>query len=250
MKNVLVNVENNVGHITLNNPEVHNALRINDIEIIKLTLSKWNDYDLKAILITGNGKSFSSGLFLDEFDQRAWNKNPITQICEAIENSRCPVICAINGGAFGGAVEIALSCDFRVANKSLSLMVPASSLGIHYEPSGLRRAINILGPSMTRRLFLLGEVISFEEVLKTYFVDFLVKDNETVLERSKKVVSTLDSKAPLAVIRMKRTITEILNNTVDLDRVEKRIKHCFNSADHKEALLARKEKRLPKFKGS
>ena len=143
MSTVLITNENNLGIITLNNPLIHNALKTSDVKIIKQTLLKWLDYNLDAILITGTGKSFCSGLFLDEFDNKKWDNNPITSICEYIENCKCPVICALNGGVFGGAVEISLSCDFRVADNTLSLMVPASRLGVHYEPSGLKRFKNV-----------------------------------------------------------------------------------------------------------
>ncbi len=250
MTNVRINCNENIGKIILDNPAIHNALMKADVDIINLTLSRWKNLNLKAILITGIGKSFSSGLFLDDFDNRSWDKNPITVICEAIESFECPVICALNGSAYGGSVEIALACDFRIAHKGLSLKVPAAILGIHYEPSGLRRALNILGPRVTRRLFLLGEEIIFDDLLKTDFVDFLTEEGETVLQRGKKLVDSLNNNAPLAVSGMKKAINEILNNSLDVKSSNRRIEECFNSTDHKEALLARKEKRVAKFRGS
>ena len=249
MSSVIVTCEDNLGKITLNNPEIHNALKKNDIEIIRSALSNFKYQKVGAILITGKGNSFCSGLYLDEFDYKSWSKNPITQICEDIENCQPPVICALNGGAYGGAVEIALSCDFRIANDHLSLMVPASDLGIHYEPMGLKRALNILGPSISRRLFLLGERISFEDILRTDFVDFWVAEDETVMGEGEKIANSLSSKAPLAVAGMKRTIIEILNGSLEIKSAKKRINECFKSLDHQEALSARRERRPAKFKG-
>ena len=222
---------------------------MDDVNEIILGLSRADDLNLVAILITGSGKSFSSGLFLDNFNHKVWKKNPITLICEQIENCNCPVICALNGGAYGGAVEIALSCDFRVANEELKLMVPASKLGIHYEPSGLRRALNILGPSITRKLFILGEIIVLEEILKSHFIDYFVTKDESVIERSKQLACSLKNNAPLAVVGMKKTIVELLNNSLNIELVDQRVEGCFKSADHQEALLARKQKRNPLFKG-
>ena len=188
-------------------------------------------------------------MFLDEFDFKGWHKNPITLICEDIENFNCPVICALNGGAYGGAVEIALSCDFRVVNSKLMLMVPASRLGIHYESSGLRRALNVLGPSLTRRLFLLGEVISFEDILNTNFIDFCVGEGETVKEKSLKLVGSLSKNSSLAVSGMKKTIIEILNNSLNAEAASIRVRDCFNSDDHKDSLLTIKGKWKLKSKG-
>ncbi len=222
---------------------------MSDVEIIISGLSSWMESQLDAILITGSGESFCSGLFLDDFDHKTWKKNPITLICEQIENCNCPVICALNGGAYGGAVEIALACDFRIANNNLLLSVPASRLGIQYEPSGLRRALNMLGPTITRRLFILGEVILLEDILRTYFVDFLVEDDENLIEKCNQVIDYIKNGAPLAIAGMKKTIIGLLNNSLDGEMTEKQIKLCFESEDHKEALLARREKRRPKFRG-
>ena len=248
MTDVIVTCKNDFGLITLNNPSTHNALKKSDIKTIRDAFSKWRNEQLVAIIITGNGKSFCSGLFLDEFDSKGWDKNPITLICEDIENCNCPVICALNGGAYGGAVEIALSCDFRIVNHRLSLMVPASRLGIHYEPSGLRRALNVLGPSLTRRMFLLGDIIHFEDILKTNFIDFCVQDGETVEDKSIKVLESLRKNSSLAVSGMKKTIVEILNNSLNIELAEIRVQDCFNSSYHKGALSMIKEKRTSKFK--
>ena len=240
LSEVLIKRENNLGLIIFNNPSTHNALKKAEINLIKLALSEWRKVALDAILISGTGKSFCSGLFLEDLKDRDWQKNPITMICDEIENSPCPVICALNGPAYGGAVEIAISCDFRVANDKLSLMVPAAKLGIHYEPSGLRRAIDILGLSFTRRLFLLGELMPRKEIIKTHFVDFWVEDGETVIDRGKKIVEALSDKSPLAVSGMKKTILEILNNSLDAEESNRRILDCFNSSHHRESLESKK----------
>ena len=249
MTNVVVTCKNNLGLITLNNPLIHNALGASDVVMIRESFLRWESKKLDAIIITGTGESFSSGLFLGDFDKRDWDKNPVTSICEDIERCGIPVICALNGGAYGGAVEIALSCDFRVASNRLCLQIPAARLGIHYEPCGVKRALNVLGVSLVRRLFLLGEVISLQDIKRTDFVDFWAGDDETVIGKSKKIAGLLGSNAPLAVSGMKTLINEILNGSLDLHSARSRIDQCFKSADHKEALAARKQKRHPKFKG-
>ena len=125
--------ECNFGIITLNNPSIHNALKIIDIELIRSTLHEWKKCNLSAILITGSGKSFCSGLFINELENKVWTENPLNMLCDDIESSKCPVICALNGSVLGGAVELALSCDFRVAYKTISVAVPAAKLAIHYD---------------------------------------------------------------------------------------------------------------------
>lgn len=249
MTGVEIIKESNFGLITLNNPNVHNALKIVDIEMIRSVLQEWKNYNLSAILITGSGESFCSGLFIDELENKKWVENPISMLCYDIESSKCPVICALNGSAFGGGVELALSCDFRVASKKISVAIPAAKLGIHYEPSGMEKVINLLGVSITRQLFLLGETIHFDKLTATGFVDFWVEEPQTVLEKGKELVLSIEQNSPLAVSGMKKVISQILNNSVDHQAAILKIQECFNSSDHQEALLARKEKRNPLFKG-
>ena len=94
MIGVDISRECNFGIITLNNPNIHNALKIIDIELIRSTLQAWNKCNLSAILITGSGKSFCSGLFINELENKTWTENPISLLCNDIENSKCPVIAA------------------------------------------------------------------------------------------------------------------------------------------------------------
>ena len=249
MTGVEINRESNFGLITLNNPSVHNALKAIDIKNIRSAFQEWKKYNLSAILITGTGESFCSGLFINELETRTWVKNPISMLCNDIENSKCPVIGALNGNVFGGAVDLALACDFRVATKKIAVSVPAAKLGIHYEPSGIKRAINLLGPSITRQLFLLGETLYFDKINQTGFVDFWVEEPQTVLEKGKELIASIEQNAPLAVVGMKRVILELLNGSLDHKAAFERIEECFNSSDHQEALMARKENRSPIFRG-
>ena len=242
--------ENNFGLIILNDPSVHNALKIVSIAKIRSVLQEWKSDNLSGVVITGTGKTFCSGLSINELENKLWTKNPISLLCDDIDSLDCPVICALNGSVFGGAVEIALSCDFRVASRNISVVVPAAKLGIQYEPSGIQKAINILGPSITRRLFLLGETIHTNKLIETDFVDFWVETPQTVFEKAKEIILTIEQNAPLAVGGMKTVISQILNNTLDQKAAFEKIQECFDSYDHKEALLARKEKRSPVFKGS
>ena len=239
----------NFGLITLNNPLIHNALKIIDIEKIRSALKEWNNCNLSAILITGTGKSFSSGLSIHELEHKTWIKNPISLLCADIENTSCPVICALNGSAFGGAVELALSCDFRVANRKTSIAIPAAKRAIHYEPSGIERAMKLLGPSIARQLFLLGETIHSDKLAETSFADFWVDEPQTAIGKGKDLILSLEKNAPLAVSGMKKVISQILTDSLDHRSASKRIQECFNSSDHQEALLARKEKRSPIFRG-
>ena len=204
---------------------------------------------MTAIILTANGRSFCSGLFIDELKSANWKENPISKLCERIESAEVPIICALNGGVYGGGVEIAMSCDFRLAKKNISLAIPAAKLGIHYEPKGMLKALRLFGSSLSRRLFLLAETVYFNEIDKTDFIDFWIDDPEQVVSMARKLVKVLEGNAPLAVKGMKKVLNQLERNCLDEMSAKNQIKKCFDSNDHAEALQARSEKRAPVFSG-
>ena len=244
-----VKIEKDVGIITLSNPKSHNSLTLNVIERISEVIIDWNAKSIKAIIITGEGKSFCSGMSINEINKEVLTANPIGKLCTTLENFEGLTICALNGGVYGGAVEIALSCDFRIGHPAISMFVPASKLGIHYEPMGICRSINILGAQMTRRIFLLAEKFSGVEMFKFGFIDFMAKNADEVIIKSKEKAKLLTGSAPLAVNGMKATIVDLLHEGTFEKKIRDRIERCLDSQDHFEALQAYRDKRKPVFQG-
>ena len=244
-----IKVEDNIGIITLSNPESHNSLTLEAISKISQAITDWKEEPVKAIIITGKGKSFCSGMSINELNKEVLEANPIGKLCSIFENFKGPTICALNGGVYGGAVEIALSCDFRIGHPEISMFVPAVKLGIHYEATGIRRSINILGPQITRRIFLLAEKFSGVDMFNLGFIDFMEDNAEYVMIEAKEKANLLMGNAPLAVNGMKATIVDLLKEEFHKGEVRDRIERCFNSQDHYEALKAFRDKRKPIFRG-
>lgn len=238
-----------VGFITLNNPIRHNSLTVQDITKVRSVLREWKNVNLSALILTGRGKSFCSGLFIGELEKRKWDENPISALCDDIESFPAPTICALNGNVYGGAVEIALACDFRIADITILLGVPAAKIGIQYECKGISRVLSSLGSSCTKRIFLLAETIDYSSLSKTNFIDFWVEDSENVLVKAGDLANEISKNAPLAVNGMKKIIVELMQGSLDENAAAEEVKNCFDSQDHLEALLARREKRKPNFRG-
>ncbi len=89
------------------------------------------------IVLTGTGRSFCAGAALGDVAGSDWSDNPLTRLCDTLEAFPCPTIAALNGGVYGGGVEVALACDFRVGVIGMKAFVPPARLGIHYEPAGI-----------------------------------------------------------------------------------------------------------------
>ena len=200
-------------------------------------------------MITGRGRSFCAGAALGDVAGADWTDNPLTAACDALEAFPAPTVAALNGGVYGGGVELALACDFRVGVIGMRAFAPPAKLGIHYDPAGLRRAIDRLGSQTTRRMFLLAETFDAEALSGLGFLDHLVPA-EALEAKVNELTTTLAGLAPLAVRGMKRTIRELSCGTLDADAARARVAACFASADHAEGLAAQRERRAPQFTGA
>jgi enoyl-CoA hydratase/carnithine racemase len=239
--------------LTLNRPERHNALEIEDMALMRALLDEAAAARPRALIVTGAGdKTFCAGASLGDVGAgggAAWDReNPLTALCDALEAFPAPSICALNGGVYGGGVEIALSCDFRIGGRGMKAFVPPARLGIHYEPAGIRRAVSRLGPQMARRMFLLVETLGDDALLSAGFLDHLV-DKPEVAAAAEAMAATIAGLAPLAVQGMKRTIDELARGALDEAAARARITEAWASEDLREGLEAMKQKRKPVFKG-
>ena len=159
-----------------------------------------------------------------------------------------PTLAALNGGVFGGASDLALACDFRLGVRGMRLFVPPARLGLHYYPNGLRRFVERLGPGTAKRMFLLAEEFSDEELLRVGYLDWLV-DIADLSSRTDKIAQQALDLAPLSLAGMKRAINQIARGALDEKLTRDTIAECFRSEDLKEGLAAYGEKRQPKFRG-
>ncbi|HVH02268.1 MAG TPA: enoyl-CoA hydratase/isomerase family protein [Amaricoccus sp.] len=238
-----------IGRIVLDRPEAHNALDRAAMEAFAAALDDWTGAAaLRAVVVTGRGRSFCAGASLGDVGGGGWDDNPLTRLCDALEAFPVPTVAALNGGAYGGGVEIALACDFRVGVTGMRAFAPPAKLGIHYEPAGCRRAIDRLGSQAARRMFLLAETFDAEALLAMGFLDHLVAP-EALAAKVAAMTATAAGLAPLAVRGMKRTIVELARGTLDAAAARERIAACFASDDHAEGLAAQRERRTPRFEG-
>jgi enoyl-CoA hydratase/carnithine racemase len=241
-------IDGAIGRITLDAPAAHNALDQAAMRRLTALLDDWAERDLRALVLTGRGRSFCAGAALGDVGAADWSENPLTRLCDRLEDFPAVTIAALNGGVYGGGVELALSCDFRVGVTGMRAFVPPARLGIHYEPAGIRRAIDRLGSQTTRRMFLLAETFGDAALHAAGFLDHLVAP-EALEAKALEIAETAAALAPLAVQGMKRTIVELSRGTLDPEAARARIAACFASTDHAEGLAAQREKRPPAFRG-
>jgi len=246
---IAARLEGPVARITLDNPAAHNALHLEAMREMTALLADWAARDdLRVLVLTGTGRSFCAGAALGDVAGADWSVNPLTALCDALDAFPVPTVAGLNGGVYGGGMELALACDLRIGVTGLRAFAPPARLGIHYEPAGIARAMERLGPQMARRIFLFAETFDAEALLTAGFLDRLVAPEELGPALAE-VVATVAGLAPLAVRGMKQTIRELAAGRLDAAAARTRITAAFASADHAEGLAAQREKRPPVFTG-
>ncbi|MBE0547890.1 MAG: enoyl-CoA hydratase/isomerase family protein, partial [Rubrivivax sp.] len=165
--------------ITLQRPHHLNRLHREDLLALRGHLQRVAAQPgVRVLVLTGSGRAFCAGFHLGELEESESSASDDPQLFEhtvdALEALPVPTIARLNGGVFGGATDLALACDFRIGVEDMQLRMPAARLGLHYYPSGLRRYVSRLGLAAAKRLFLLAETVSADELLRIGYLDALV----------------------------------------------------------------------------
>ena len=239
-----------IARLVLNNPAVHNALGLAELGAIRSHLaSLQGDSQVRVLVLTGWGEgTFCAGASLKELGQGNLSGEVFQEVSDQLASLPIPTICALNGDVFGGGVEMALSCDFRIGVSGMRLLVPAARIGLCYPASGIARFVERLGVSAAKRLLLAAESFSGEELLHLGFLDHLVLPSQ--LDRSaEELASRLAASAPLSVQAMKALIQQAARGGIDPADADRLVQRCLNSDDIREGFAAQREKREPRFSG-
>jgi len=247
---ILLSLAGPVATLTLNRPERHNALDSADLGAFGDVLDRVaNDPAIKAVILTGGAaRSFCSGASIGDLDRGDWTGGPLERLVARLESVPQPVICALNGGVYGGGVEIAIACDLRIGVEGMRCFVPPARLGIHYPISGLQRFISRAGLTVAKRLLLSVEELDAAEMLRLGLVDRLVPAAD-LMATAEALAMRIAALAPLAVQGMKQSLNELARGSLDAAAAEARIATCWASADHAEGKRAFAEKRAARFEG-
>jgi enoyl-CoA hydratase/carnithine racemase len=203
-----------VATIRLERPAEHNRIDPDDIPVLRRYLEEVNAMQqVRVLVFTGTGtKTFSSGFTVGAILQRL--DRSFEDLLDAIEDFALPTICALNGSAYGGATDLALCCDFRIGVRGTVMFMPAARFGLHYYPGGLRRFVAAVGLAQAKRIFLTGQTLRAEEMLRIGFLTDLVP-RSALRARVAQYVAAIAQCAPGVVKSMKRQLNAIATGGAD-----------------------------------
>jgi len=252
--------EGRVGYVIFNNPERHNAVSLDMWESAGQMLDQFaHDPNINVVVVTGaGGKAFVSGADISKFEKERSSEEAIARYNETVERSYRafhefpkPTIAMIRGYCIGGGMGLATCCDIRIATEGSKFAVPAAKLGLGYAYPGLKRLVDVVGPSFAMEIFYTARQFTAAEAKDMGLVNRVVPDQD--LEKHvKDYAEMIAGNAPLTIKAVKGTISEMMKDESrrDLKRAQALVDACFKSRDYEEGRKAFMEKRKPVFTGT
>lgn len=249
-----------VARLTISSPDNRNALDHEILDAITATVPELDDgLEIRCLVITGENPVFSAGYDIASIpeesfatDAEALVAHPFHAALEALAAFPWPTVAAINGHCLGGGLELAVTCDLRIAARGAKMGMPPARLGLVYGHTGIAKFLEVVGPARTRELFMTGENFGAERAESFGLVNRVVDDAE-LGEQALEMAGTIAANAPLSMRGNKRMIEALMSGSgidpeLERELVELR-EACFHSEDFREGIAAFAEKRKPRWQG-
>jgi enoyl-CoA hydratase len=253
---LLTSLENGILTVTINRPDKLNALNRSVFADLNTVLDDiYANPAIQSVIITGAGsKAFVAGADISEFN--GLNENSSKALAKAgqdtffrIENSPKPIVACVNGFALGGGCELAMSCHFRIASDNAKFGQPEVNLGLVPGYGGTQRLVQLIGKGRAMELLMSAAMIDAAAALQYGLVNYVVPQEE-LLTKAISILSTINSKAPLAVAKCIESANAVFDESKNGYAVEvDAFGYCFKTEDRKEGTTAFLEKRKAVFIG-
>ncbi len=242
--------------LRLNRPRQHNALSKALLNTLRKAIEDiWHDSSVRVVMITGEGPSFCAGADLKERAQMPEEEvarfvSKIRSTMGMLHETPKPVIALINGGAFGGGLEMALACDIRIAAEGALMGLTETSLGIIPGAGGTQRLPRVVGVAKAKELIFTARRVDAREAYSIGLVNSVVPPHE-LLNAGWRMAQEIEKNGPIALAMAKEAINR--GSEVDLATGLAIEARCYDvivpTEDRLEGLAAFREKREPRYKG-
>ena len=254
-QNFLYELKDGVVTLTINRPEVRNALNVQCWEELTAFTDHVNHCpDIRLVVITGMGeKAFAAGADIKSLSERTMVsvlEGTAQGALHKLEACWKPVIAAVNGIALGGGCELAMACDLRVAANTAKLGLPELGLGVIPGAGGTQRLARLVGLGRAKELILTGRTITAQEALQIGLVNQVVPPS-ALMSAVAELGASILSKGPLAVRLAKKAIAASMSTDEESGMMLELLSYvvAMASEDRVEGTKAFLEKRPPVFKG-
>lgn len=246
--------EGGVATLTLNRPAQRNRLENADLKALLAHFEAINrDPTVRVLVLTANTAGqpkpvFCAGYDIGGFDEPGHGSSFFEEIPDALAALRPVTICALNGSVYGGATDVVLACDLRIGLQGIEWRMPATALGLHYYPSGLRRYVSRFGLAGAKRAFLTARPFTARQLDALGLFEALAgpEDWAPTLQA---LVDDVLALAPLAVEATKQSLRDIEAGVADEASLRAREHMTSQSADFAEGRAAFAQRRKPVFAG-
>lgn len=254
-ENILVEIDNKVAIITINRPEVRNALNNETVAEIRECLKNIKtDTEIMTVIFTGAGeKAFIAGADISALQHRTFLDGLVADmqlLYTELENFDKPTIAAVNGFALGGGCELAMACDIRIASESARFGLPELNLAILPGAGGTQRMTRLVGKGKAKELIFTGDIIRAEEAEKIGLVNKVVPADQ-LMTAAKEMAAKIIAKGPLALKLSKIAINASSETDIQTGLLIEKLAQSilYTTEDKLEGTSAFLEKREAHFTG-
>lgn len=251
--------ESLVIEVTLTNAHRRNALSPALLDELVSVMEESGASGARAMILRAEPgvSTWSAGFDIDALpmdgtDPLTWT-NPLEGLLHRVREAPFPVIAAVEGGVWGGACELVLTCDLIVARDSATMAITPVRLGVPYNTAGVMRLLSALPLNIAREMFFTGDPLGAQEWARYGVVNRLVGGSDELESVSRQLARRIASRAPLAVRAIKGEISALTDarslSSDDFERLTELRRAAWMSEDYQEGVRSFRDKRPPVFTG-
>ncbi len=244
-----------VATLWLNRPAQRNSLRDEDLlRLLALCAEVDADPAIRVLVLRARTDGqrrpvFCAGYHVGGFETEGHDPRRFEQVPQALARLRPVSICALGGSVYGGATDLVLACDLRLALAGAEWRMPANALGLHYYPSGLQRYVAAFGVAAAKRAFLTARAMPVEQLAPLGLFERIAPDPAAFEAELAALVAEVAALAPGSTQDTKRSLDEIARGEPDLAAMRERERRSEASADFAEGRRAFAQRRAARFTG-
>lgn len=256
---ILKELKEGIGVLTLNNPARRNALSVELCGQMVAALEEFKKKKVPVIIVRAekSARVWSAGHDITQLpkvhhDPLAYD-SPMETAFRAIQNYPGPVIAMIQGSVWGGATDLAVTCDLAIGDETSTFAITPVKMGLPYNASGIMHFINRVGSNIAKEMFFTAAPVKAERAYHFGILNHLISSRE-IESFTFELAKAMAANSPLAVSVIKEQF-RILSDAHPIspeafERIQALRRKVYNSGDYEEGIKAFMEKRTPKFKGS